>query len=76
MPSLQVAVVEISSALESNSVADVIMVVWNLSSCKAAGVNAIWPEMLKALDKLEVVWLNFFFGDLRQYFWTGTIPYF
>lgn len=39
---------------------DVIILVRNLSSCKTAGVDAIWPEMLKSLDKLEVVWFTFF----------------
>lgn len=38
-----------------------LMLLWWLESCKAAGVDGIWPEMLKVLDTLEVVWLTFFF---------------
>lgn len=49
MPSLREAVPEISGVLESISMADMIMVVRNLHSGKAAGVDEIWPEIFKAL---------------------------
>lgn len=35
-----------------------LMLLWWLESCKAAGLDSIWPEMLMVLDMLEVVWLS------------------
>lgn len=39
-------------------------------------MNAIWPEMLKALDKLEVVWLNFFLEISGSTFGLAQFPIF